>query len=201
MSCDTSYVLVPDTQVTAPRLIHSRGNSSGTHLSVQRQTNLTGGGELAKVSQLLSFSRWFSKRNMHDFIFSYLPMGCYFRSSATCRKASVESSYVYLGDYRARIMKFVELRLELRCRKEQREDVSEPCLEWMVTPSTVLIICFGLLASLGSWGIVFKMFWSLELLCLHFWSVSDSSANLLFVWNWVCFNRFVSLHIAWFWNK
>lgn len=73
-------------------------------------------------------------------------------------KPLVESSYVYLGDYRARIMKFVELRLELRCRKEQREDVSEPCLEWMVTPSTVLIICFRLLASLGSWGIVFKMF-------------------------------------------
>lgn len=51
-------------------------------------TNLTGQGELAKVSQLLSFSKWFSKRNTHDFIFSYLPMGCYFRSSATCRKAS-----------------------------------------------------------------------------------------------------------------
>lgn len=73
-------------------------------------------------------------------------------------KPVVESLYVYLGDYRARIMKFVELRLELRCRKEQREDVSEPCWEWMVTPSTVLIICFRLLASLGSWGIVFKMF-------------------------------------------
>lgn len=67
-------------------------------------------------------------------------------------KPLVGSSYVYLGDYCARIMKFAKLRLEFRCRKEQREDVAEPCWEWMVTPSTILVTCFGLLASLCSLG-------------------------------------------------
>lgn len=34
---------------------------------------------------------------------------------------------MYLGDYSARIMKFAKLKLEFRCREEQKEDVTEPC--------------------------------------------------------------------------
>lgn len=63
-------------------------------------------------------------------------------------KPLVGSYHVHLRDYSARIMKFAKLRLEFRCREEKKEDMTEPCWEWMVTPSTVLMTCFGLLAYL-----------------------------------------------------
>lgn len=86
---------------------------------------------------------------MHDFIFPCLPMlhGSQPLAGKPCRELLRVS-----WDYGARIMKFAKLRFEFRCRKEQREDVTEPCWERMVTPSTVLITCFGLPASLCSLG-------------------------------------------------
>lgn len=110
-------------------------------------TNLTGEGELAEVSQLLSFRKWVSK---NAWLHLSLPM--LHGSHPLAGKPLVGSSYVYLGDYCARIMKSAKLRLEFQCRKEQREDVTEPCWERMVTPSTILITCFGLPASLCSLG-------------------------------------------------
>lgn len=130
----------------SPRAGHS-GHSSGTHLRVQGHTSQ--GRESWQRS--VSFTKWFSKRNRHEFIFPCLPTGCYFRSSATCWWKG-GSSCVHLGDCCARMVKFAKLRLEFRGRKEQREEVTEPCWEWMVTPSTILITCFGLLASLCSLG-------------------------------------------------
>lgn len=114
--------------------------------------SLTGDGELAKVSQLLSFTKWFSKRNMPGFICPCLPMDHGFRSSASCRKASGRelSGVSWELLHQDHEVGKAEAWVEVQQRAEGRCDWT--LLGQDGNSSTILVTCFGLLASLCSLG-------------------------------------------------
>lgn len=149
MGCDTSHLPVLDTQVTAPHLIHGRSDSELRDSPECAETQLTSQVRESWQRSVSCSASLNDSQKMHDFIFPCLPMlhGSQPLAGKPCRELLCVS-----WDNGARIMKFAKLRLEFRCRKEQREDVTEPCWERMVIPSTVLITCFGLPASLCSLG-------------------------------------------------
>lgn len=157
--------------VTAARPLRGSGDRSGTRLSVQRQPASQ---VMESWPRSVSCSASLNDSPRETCMASSVPACPWIMAlghQPLAGKPLVGSSQVSLGSYCTRIMKLAKLRLELRCSKEQREDVTEPCWDRMVTlPQSwwPALDCWPLCAH---WGIVSKMFWSLELLCLHFWSV------------------------------